>query len=123
MGMRLCLWMKQNNSQSCIKYDADQCSRFKHGWEGRIENNDWKQEVIFMMRMMKIITRRQSQECILTDNDKERASSMLLLSQGKDQIIIRLGTSLKIELRSQVKIDQKCEMKIEFTITETKKLK
>ena len=80
MGMRLCLWMKQNNSQSCIKYDADQCSWFKHGWEGRIENNDQKREVIFMMRMMKIITRRQSQECILTDNDKERASSMLLLS-------------------------------------------
>ena len=58
-----------------------------------------------MMRMMKIITRRQSQECILTDNDKERASSMLLLSQGKDLIIRSGGTSLKIELRSQVKID------------------
>ena len=42
MGMRLCLWMKQNNSQSCIKYDADQCSRFKHGWEGRIENK-WQE--------------------------------------------------------------------------------
>ena len=75
------------------------------------------------MRMMKIITRIQSQECILTDNDKERASSMLLLSQGKDQIIRRQGTSLKIELRIQVEIDQKCEMKIELTITETKKLK